>query len=146
MAFDHVAPTEFFRLLSSDKEFCCGLGKVMLAAGMLETNLRNYLNSRSIKCAQTATLGTLVRKLIDAKLLTENGKFHFDDITKKRNYLAHNLYGLFSQELEESILPRERLDSIDASVFVDKVETLAEDLLFFSHLVASANPSQEKLI
>lgn len=146
MPFDFVEPEEFFRQLNNDKDFCCGLGKVILAAGMLETNLRSYLNARSINHYQTATLGSLVKKLKDADLLTENGKIHFDDITKKRNYLAHNLYGLFSKELEETILPREQLVSIDASIFIDRVETLAEDFVFFSNHVAKADPSKAKLL
>ena len=146
MPFDFVGPGEFFRQLSDDVNFCCGLGKVMLAAGMLETNLRGYLNARSIDYNRTATLGGLVKKLKDANLLTENGKSHFDDITRKRNYLAHNLYGLFSKELEETILPREQLVSIDASIFIDRVEALAEDFVFFSSLVAKADPSKAKLL
>lgn len=145
MTFDFVEPEEFFRQLNDDKDFCCWLGKVMLAAGMLETNLRGYLNARSIEHKRTTTLGGLVKKLKDADLLTENGKSHFDDITKKRNYLAHNLYGLFGKELEETILPREQLVSADASIFVDRVETLTEDLTFFSNLVAKADPSKAKL-
>ncbi|GAA5172846.1 hypothetical protein [Viridibacterium curvum] len=146
MPFDFVEPEEFFRQLNDDKEFCAGLGKVMLAAGMLETKLRSYLKARSIDYHRTATLGGLVKKLKDADLLTENGKSHFDDITKKRNYLAHNLYGLFSKELEETILPRENLVSIDASIFIDRVETLAEDFMFFSSLVAKADPLKAKLL
>jgi len=118
----------------------------MLAAGMLETNLRGYLKAKSIDYNRAATLGSLVKKLKDAGLLTENGKSHFDDITKKRNYLAHNLYGLFSKELEETILPREQLVSIDTSIFIDRVETLAEDFVFFSSLVAKADPSKAKLL
>lgn len=146
MPFDLIEPDEFFRQLNDDKDFCCGLGKVMLAAGMLETNLRHYLSARSIKYERTAALGSLVTKLKNSGLLTENGEYHFDDITKKRNYLAHNLYGLFSKELEETVLPREQLVSIDVSIFVERVETLAADFVFFSNLVANADPSKTKLL
>lgn len=146
MPFDFVEPEDFFRQLNGDKDFCCGLGKVMLAAGMLESNLRGYLNARSIDCNRTATLGNLVKTLKAADLLTENGKRHFDDITRKRNYLAHNLYGLFSKELEETILPREQLVSIDALIFIDRVEALAQDFAFFSNLVVTADPSKAELL
>ena len=146
MTFDFIEPGEFFRQLKDNKDFCCGLGRVMLAAGMLETTLRHYLSARSIGYKRTATLGRLVTKLKEAELLTENGEYHFDDITQKRNYLAHNLYGLFSKELEETILPREQLVSIDVSIFVERVETLADDFLLFSNLVANADPSKTKLL
>jgi len=146
MSFDFIEPEAFFRQLNNDKDFCCGLGKVMLAASMLETNLRSYLNAKSISYNRTATLGSLVKKLKDADLLTENGKSHFDDLTKKRNYLAHNLYGLFSKELEETILPREQLVSIDALFFINRVEILAEDFTFFSDHVSKADLSKKKLL
>ena len=43
MSFDFVAPQEFFRLLYQESEFCDGVGKVMLAAGMLETDLSEVI-------------------------------------------------------------------------------------------------------
>lgn len=146
MPFDFIEPQEFFRQLYNDRDFCCGLGKLMLASGALETNLRLYLDARSIKYGQASTLGSLIKKLKDADLLTENGQTHFEDIARKRNYLTHNLYGLFSKELDETLLPREMLVSIDASIYVQRVEELVEDFLFFSSLVAKAGPSSEKLL
>lgn len=146
MPFDFIEPQEFFRQLYNDRDFCCGLGKLMLASGTLETNLRRFLDARSIKYRQASTLGSLIKKLKDADLLTENGKTHFEDIARKRNYLTHNLYGLFSKELDETLLPREMLVSIDTSIYVQRVEELVEDFLFFSSLVAKAGSSNEKLL
>jgi hypothetical protein len=42
MNFDFVVPDKFFELLYDYVEFCDGVGKVMLSASKLETNLRKY--------------------------------------------------------------------------------------------------------
>ncbi|MFZ6673383.1 hypothetical protein [Undibacterium sp. Xuan67W] len=146
MSFDFVEPQDFFRMLFDDAEFCSGLGKVMLAAGMLETNLRRYLGSKQVKFKDSDTLGILVNKLKQTDLLTENGKAHFSDLAKKRNYLAHNLYGLFSNEFDVTILPREQLVSVDTLMFVSRVETLYNDFVYFAKIVAKADISKDKLL
>ncbi|MBT9522494.1 MAG: hypothetical protein IV101_16595 [Dechloromonas sp.] len=146
MSSNFVEPQEFFRLLHDDIEFCSSLGRVMLTAGMLETNLRRYLDTKAVKFTRKDTLGALVNKLKQANLLTENGKAHFSDLTKKRNYLAHNLYGLFSKELEATILPRVQLVSVDTALFIEKAESLAEDFVFFANLVAKADKFEDKLL
>ena len=146
MSFDFVEPREFFIMLYSDAKFCTGLGKVMLAAGMLETNLRCYLGDKQIKFKNCDALGSLVCKLKVADLLSENGKIHFSTLTAKRNYLAHNLYGLFSKELEETILSREQLVSADTSIFIERVEILSDDFVYFADFVAKADRSKDKLL
>ena len=80
MKFDFVPPQQFFDLLYKDGEFCEGIGKVMLSASKLETNLRKYLKAKHIVFGSKATLGVLVTKLIDNSLLTRNGEMHFEDL------------------------------------------------------------------
>ncbi len=75
MSFDFVSPSQFFELLYDEPAFCEGVGKIMLSASRLETNLRKYLKARGVKgISGKTTLGTLVRKLKDNELLTRNGK------------------------------------------------------------------------
>jgi hypothetical protein len=133
---------EFFGLLYADPAFCASVGRVMLAAAMLETNLRSHLRARGIaKVRATATLGHLVKILKDHHLLSRNGEMHFDDLAAKRNYLAHSLYDLFTNVIEETILPRTELVEEDVSLFTDKVQQTAEDFFAFSKLVAAAKPT-----
>lgn len=119
----------------------------MLAAGMLETNLRSYLKTKGITNVRAnATLGYMVKKMKEHQLLSQNGEMHFDDLVQKRNYLAHNLYDLFSEVIEESILPGSQLVDVDVHLFSDKAHQLADDFLHFAKHVAAANPNLNKLL
>jgi len=139
MGFEFVPSEQFFEHLYSDPEFCAGLGRVMLAAGSLETAVRACLTSRGVSgVSPRASLGTLTRALKKAGLLSGNGERHFDDLVLKRNYLAHNLFGLFSRELEETILERDNLIKEDVHVFRERVENLAQDFMHFAGIVSIA--------
>ena len=130
---EYVDSQEFFDLLYNDVNFCNGLGKIMLAAGMLETNLRTYLNLKGIKQKnKKSTLGALISTLKKNNLLSRNGEMHFEDLKLKRNYLAHSLYDLFSHKIEQTVLPRENLVEMDVEMFAEKAQTLAGDLIFFA--------------
>ena len=119
----------------------------MLAAGMLETNLRLYLKAKGIKTIRSnSTLGYMVKQMKDCHLLTRNGEMHFDDLVLKRNYLAHNLYDLFSEVIEETILPCSQLVDADIHMFRDRALSLAEDFLLFAKHVASADLSDKPLL
>jgi hypothetical protein len=146
MTFDFVPPELFFELLYKDVEFCDGVGKVMLSASKLETNLRKYLKAKNIKCSPKSTLGNLVTKLIENNLLTKNGQIHFSDLALKRNYLAHSLYDLFTTEIEETILERDELTALDTDVFIFRARALAEDFLHFANIVAEAGVNKSKLL
>jgi hypothetical protein len=146
MAFDFVPPEQFFELLYNDLEFCDGVGKVMLSASKLETNLRKYLRVKNIKCSPKSTLGNLVTKLIENNLLTQNGHVHFSDLALKRNYLAHSLYDLFVKEIEETILERDELTAPDTDIFIYRARQLAKDFLYFAEIVAKADIKANKLL
>ena len=146
MPFDFVPPEQFFELLYNDVEFCDGVGKVMLSASRLETNLRKYLKAKDIKHSPKSTLGNLVTKLIENNLLTKNGQIHFNDLALKRNYLAHSLYDLFTKEIEETILERDELTALDTDVFIYRARTLAEDFLHFANIVAKADINANRLL
>ena len=144
----HLVPAEdFFRLLYEDAEFCANVGKVVLAAGMLETNLRRYLQERAVSGIRlNTTLGGMVKRLKECGLLSKNGVLHFEDLALKRNYLAHSIHDLFSRTIAATILPRENLTEIDVRYFVEKAEQLAKDFVTFSTLVAKANVKSRLLL
>jgi hypothetical protein len=121
MAFVFLSPEDFFERLYEDVDFCDQLGKAVLAAGILESELRNYLKARGISgVSEKLTLGQAVGLLKDNDLLTLNGKLRLEDVVRKRNYLTHNLYALFSSEIEETLLPRNELTAMDVDIFWDK--------------------------
>ncbi len=146
MKFNFVSPEKFFELLYNEVEFCDGVGKVMLSASKLETNLRKYLRAKNIKCSPKSTLGNLVKKLIENNLLTINGQIHFNDLALKRNYLAHSLYDLFTKEIEETILERNELTALDKDIFIYRARILAENFLHFANIVAKADVAASKLL
>jgi len=147
MKFEFVTAEKFFNLLYKDKDFCSGLGMVMLSAGMLETNLRHYMKTRKINgIRNNSTLGRMVVILKEQNILSRNGVTHFDDLVLKRNYLAHSLYDLFSKEIKESILPRSELVEMDVEIFSERVNTTAEDFLHFSNIVKNANTNEKLLL
>lgn len=147
MKFEFVPSEEFYEILYRDSKFCDGIGKVMLSAGQLETNLRAYLKARNIKGVRAkSTLGALVIKLKQNNLLSRNGEIHFDDLALKRNYLAHSLYDLFSEEISETILPRTDLTEMDANIFADRVQGLAKDFSHFADLVSKADKNKDQLM
>lgn len=139
MTFEFVPSEAFYELLYKDEEFCSAIGKVMLSAGRLETNLRSYLRDKAVKgVADRSTLGSLVRVLNDNNLLSRNGQMHFNDLVTKRNYLAHSLYDLFSNVIEQTILPNSDLTESDVEHFTERAEGLAQDFTHFSNLVLNA--------
>lgn len=146
MTFDFVPPEQFFELLYNDIEFCDGVGKVMLSASKLETNLRKYLKDKHITSRSKSTLGNLVTKLIENNLLSRNGEMHFKDLALKRNYLAHSLYDLFTKEIEETMLEREKLVAEDTDIFIYRAYQLAEDFLHFAKIVSKADINANKLL
>lgn len=147
MSFEFVPPEQFFRILYKDANFCEGMGKVMLSASLLETNIRKYLKVKDVKGVRPkSTLGNLVQKLRENDLLSKNGQIHFDDLTLKRNYLAHSLYDLFTKEINETILERDELTAMDTDIFVRRAHQLAEDFLYFANIVSEANTNTEKLL
>jgi hypothetical protein len=127
---------EFFDKLYADKSFCEGIGKMVLTAGKLESVLRVYLSTQGIDVPEKrATLGALTEKLKERNLLSKNGEMHFEDLKTKRNYLAHKLYDLFSDRIEETILPRNDLVDLDVEMFAEKASSLAYDLDQFALIV-----------
>ena len=118
----------------------------MLAAGMLQTNLRSYLKAKNIKgIREKTTLGILVKQLKRNNLLSRNGEIHFDDLTLKQNYLAHNLYGLFSKDIDETIIPAKKLVEMDVLLFREKAWALAHDFEWFSRFVAETDLKKAQL-
>jgi hypothetical protein len=146
MKIDFVSTEQFFDLLYDDVEFCNGLGKVMLSASKLETNIRKHLKSKNIAFKSKSTLGNLVSTLIENNLLSNNGQIVLKELALKRNYLAHSLYDLFTKEIEETILERDELTADDTDIFIYRAHQLAEDFIHIANVISKANINTKKLL
>lgn len=139
--------TEFYDLLNKDEAFCSALGKVMLSASKLEILLKQYLQVNGIDVPEKkATLGNLIRILKDNDHLTKNGEIHFGQVNLQRNYLIHNLYGSFVDEITHKILPTEQLVPEDVEIYTEKTLVMVENLECYAGIVSRAIEKHNKVI
>lgn len=120
---------EFYKLLIESEEFTSELGKVSLASGKLEAELMQFFNRNGIKeNYKKASLGTLIKIGEKNKLFDSNMIISLNLISKQRNYLTHNIYALFTNLIDETILERKNLLDTDVLLYLDRVCQLNENL------------------
>ena len=120
---------EFYNLLNQSEEFTSELGKVALASGKLEAELILFLSRNEINGNyKKATLGTLIRIANENNLFNDNEKIAFKMISKQRNYITHNIYALFTDLIEETILEKENLLDSDVHLYIERAWQLRENL------------------
>ncbi|NEW85109.1 MAG: hypothetical protein GZ094_22470 [Mariniphaga sp.] len=120
---------EFYNLLNESEKFTCELGKVALASGRLEAELILFLKRREIKGKyDKATLGTLIDLADKNDLIDKNMRMSLKTISKQRNYITHNIYGLFIDLIDETILEKENLLDTDVILYIDRAWELKENL------------------
>lgn len=111
----------------------------MLVAGNLEVLLKQYLRIHGVDVPEkSATLGKLIRILKQKGHLTENGEMHFGQASMQRNYLIHNLYGSFVDEIEKALLPVEKLVPMDVLTYTEKVMQATENLEAYLEIISTA--------
>lgn len=127
---------EFFERLYVDEKFCEALGRMTLAAGRFESNLRAFLNLNGVYVPEgEATLGSLMSKLKKHDLLSESGLQVLRHLKRQRNYLTHSLFDLFSARVDETLLPRAGLVPMDVTLFAEKAWELEQNLSDLSSIV-----------
>ena len=123
-----LAPEEFYLELSRDEEFCRELGRAMLAAGRLESEITRYLTNAGIpEALRKANLGRLIRAAKKHAVLCQLVPT-LETLNDQRNYLAHNIFALFHGLIEETILERTGLLDSDTHTFMERAWQLAENL------------------
>ncbi len=131
-----LLPEEFYAELSQDNEFCQELGKAVLAAGRLESELIRYLTNAGVSSdLRKANLGRLIRSAKKHALLSDLVP-HLQELNGQRNYLAHNIHALFHGIIEETILERDGLLDSDTHTFMERAWQLAENLNGLADIVA----------
>jgi hypothetical protein len=120
---------DFYNLLIADDEFCAELGKVALAAGRLEALLIKYLQGKGIKGNfDKATLGKLISIAKDNHQFDKNMIKALEMVRDQRNYLTHNIYALFIELIDETILERSELLDSDVHTYTERAWQLKENL------------------
>lgn len=113
---------DFYSLLEKSEEFTSELGKVALASGKLEVELIILLEQNDVKVDYSrATLGSLRSQAEKNKLLRTNMLEALKLVMNQRNYLTHNIYALFSGQIDETILPKNDLLDSDIETYIEKV-------------------------
>jgi len=120
---------KFYNLLMESEEFTSELGKVSLASGKLEAELIIYLIQNGISGNyKKATLGTLIRIGEENNLFDQNMIISLKQIAKQRNYITHNIYALFTDLIDETILEKNNLLDSDVHLYVERAWQLKENL------------------
>ena len=134
-----LANIEFFEQLYADDDFCKQLGKAILSAGRLESELIIYIqNNHSNSKVSKANLGRLIGFAEKHDLLL-NMVPVLKVINDQRNYLAHNIHALFTGLIEETLLPGNDLLDSDIDVFTDRAWQTTEGVNALADIVANYN-------
>lgn len=126
----------FFNLLNQSAEFTSELGKVTLASGRLEVELIFFLKENEISGDyRNATLGKLLRISNENNLFSSNEIIAFEMILKQRNYITHNIYALFANLIDETIMEKENLLDSDVELYIERAWQLTENLNDLANLI-----------
>ncbi len=136
--FDFVKGLDFYDLLWGNDEFCMELGRVVLAAGRLESILKEFINKRSPnEKTHKATLGKLINiAKANEPNLSKNIITVLEELTFQRNYLTHNIHSLFIGQIEETVLESTNLTNGDVSRYIDVAWQLQESLNHLADVLA----------
>lgn len=131
-----LPPEEFYAELSLDDDFCRELGKAVLAAGRLESELTRYLTNAGVSTdLRKANLGRLIRVAKKNELISDLVSV-LEELNGQRNYLAHNIHSLFHGLIEETVLERTGLLDSDTQTFMERAWQLGENLNGLADIVA----------
>ena len=128
---------DFYNLLFNSDDFTIELGKVTLAAGKLEAEMILFFNRKGVnEKTNGKTLGTLIsigkkNNLFDINLTTS-----LELICKQRNYFTHNIYSLFIELIDETILKRKKLIDTDIVTYSDYAYQLRDNLNDLARLIS----------
>lgn len=127
---------DFFNLLMENEEFNKELGKLTLAAGRLEAELVHLYKRKGISDNLSRfTLGKLIEFGKRKDLLERNFAFALENVCKQRNYITHNIYALFTELIDETMLPKTDLIDTDVLTYTDKAWETRNNLIGLADLI-----------
>jgi hypothetical protein len=120
---------DFYNLLINSDEFTSALGRVALHSGKLEAELILLLSRNKAKeNFSKKTLGALIDIAQNNNLLNNNLVAALKQISKQRNYITHNIYALFIDIVDETMLEKRDLLDSDVHTYLARVYQLNENL------------------
>ncbi|MFA6282802.1 MAG: hypothetical protein WCT30_05295 [Desulfurivibrionaceae bacterium] len=123
-----ISGSDFFRLLYADDKFCAELGRAVLAAGRLESILKQYIAKHAAETnTSKAALGELI-KFARKHTLLHQMLPALETLKDQRNYLTHNIHALLSGLVEETILEGYGLLDSDIHTYTELAWQLKENL------------------
>lgn len=127
---------DFFNKLMESEEFNQELGKVTLAAGRLEVELIQYYRRIGVNDnLNRFTLGKLIQFGKKNDLLESNLASALESTCTQRNYITHNIYALFSEVIDETILPKNNLLDTDVLTYIEKAWITRNNLIDLADLI-----------
>lgn len=128
----------FYNLLYESNDFNEELGKVTLAAGRLEAEILRYYMRNGVKDnISRFTLGQLITIGKKKNLLDKNLASALEQICMQRNYLTHNIYALFIELIDETILERNNLLDTDVLTYVERAWQLKTNMIDLANLMSN---------
>lgn len=128
---------DFYNLLFNSDDFTIELGKVTLAASKLEAEMMLFFNRKGLnEKTNGKTLGTLISIGKKNNLFDKNLIMTLELICKQRNYFTHNIYALFIETIEKTILDRHNLVDTDVITFSDYAYQLKDNLNGLADLIS----------
>ena len=132
---DPVSGAKFFELLINSEQYCAELGRVVLAAGRLESLLILYLRDNCpSEIDSKSTLGKLIAYAKEHDLLTDLIQA-LEIIKEQRNYQMHNIYNLLMGMIKQTILEGENLIDSDVHTYIERALQLKENINALSDIV-----------
>lgn len=132
-----VKGVEFYNLLFKNNEFTSELGKVSLASGRLEAELILFFNRMGvIEKINESTLGWLIKAGKKNNLLDKNLVQSIELVLRQRNYFTHNIYALFTELIDVTILERDNLIDTDVVTYTNYAWQLSDNLENLADLVS----------
>ncbi len=131
---------DFFNLLMESSEFNQELGRITLAAGRLEAELIRLYKRKGINDDLSKyTLGKLIQYGEKKKLLNKNLVSALDSTCKQRNYITHNVYALFSDLIDETMLPKNNILDSDVWTYTEKAWETNRNLIDLAEIISKEN-------
>lgn len=142
----------FYKFLSADDEFSRHLGRAVLAAGRLESELKQYLRANSVSDdTERATLGQLLG-LLEKRVLLKKMQPALDLLKRQRNYLTHNIHAVLTGLKEDELIGSEELEALldsDVHLYAERAWQLAANLNDLADILEkenSASAAQQALL
>lgn len=107
-----------------------------MAAGRLEAEMILFFSR--------ATLGQLIKIGENKNLFDNNLTVALEQICRQRNYLTHNIYALFVELIDETILERNNLLDTDVLTYMDRAWQLRENLVGLADIISKKKGFQVK--